>query len=448
MKKLVPQSIKNIYHLGQAILANFWYGFPSQKIKVIGVTGTNGKTTTVQMITKILEEAGKKVAMASTINFRINGLEEKNLSHYTTESSFAIQNFIKKSVQEKCEYLVLETSSHSIDQYRVWGINYHTAVITNITREHLDYHKTMESYRKVKLKLFEKVKTAVVNLDMENPEEFMKLNTTNKFGYTICHSEPRECHSELDSESGSRIKSGMTSGDVEILKAENIELGIDGSKYEISVQGGPALGWQDTNFKLNIPGIFNIENALAATCVGLSENISLEAISKTLEKIKGVPGRMEYVENDRGLDIVVDFALTPDALDKLFGFLLKTKKSDSKIIAVFGSCGERDRGKRPMMGEIVSQYADFVIVTNDEPYHEDPNKIIEEIAAGITNKKENGSFWKIPDRREAIQRALEIAKSGDIIAVTGMGAEESMVVGDEKIPWNDRKVIEEELAKI
>ena len=158
---------------------------------------------------------------------------------------------------------------------------------------------------------------------------------------------------------------------------------------------------------------------------------------------------MDHIENNRELDIIIDFALTPDALDKLYSFLSKTKKrNDSKIIAVFGSCGERDRGKRPMMGEIVSQYADMVIITNDEPYHEDPNEIIEEIVAGIKNKKENESFWKIPDRREAIRKALEIATSGDIIVATGMGAEESMVVRDEKIPWNDRKVIEEELQKI
>jgi len=166
LKQLIPQSIKNLYHLAQAIVANVWFGFPSKKIKVIGVTGTDGKTTTVQMITKILEEAGnpvepgghgaRKVAMASTINFKINGVEEKNLSHFTTESSFAIQKFIKKAVKEGCEYLVLETSSHSLDQYRVWGVEYKTAVITNITREHLDYHKTMEKYRKSFLKLVQK----------------------------------------------------------------------------------------------------------------------------------------------------------------------------------------------------------------------------------------------------------------------------------------------------
>jgi len=220
--------------------------------------------------------------------------------------------------------------------------------------------------------------------------------------------------------------------------AENTELGIQDTRYKV----------QDINFKLNIPGEFNIENALAATCAGLSEDIDLKTISNALEKIKGIPGRMEAIPNERRLNIIVDFALTPNALDKLYNLLFSVKKEDTKIIAVFGSCGERDRGKRPIMGEIVSKSADLMIITDDEPYHENPEQIIEEIVAGIKNKKENESFWKISDRRQAIRKALEIASAGDTIAITGMGAEESMVVGDEKIPWNDRQVVEEELQKI
>ena len=195
IKKLFPQSLKNLYHLAQAVLANVLYGFPSRKLKVIGVTGTDGKTTTVQMIAKIFEEAGKKIAVASTINFRINGKEEKKVSHFTTESSFAVQKFARKAVSEGCEYLVLETSSHSLDQHRVWGINYTTAVITNVTREHLDYHKTMEKYRKAKRKLFEMVSknhgNIVVNLDMEKPEEYLVYAKGKTYGYT-CHSERSE----------------------------------------------------------------------------------------------------------------------------------------------------------------------------------------------------------------------------------------------------------------
>jgi len=230
----------------------------------------------------------------------------------------------------------------------------------------------------------------------------------------------------------------MTDDRLRYVYAQDIELGINFSKFTI----------ENSKFTLNIPGLFNIENALAATCVGLSEGIELETIKEALAKIKGVAGRMEAVENDLGVHIMVDFALTPNALERLYSTLFQTKKPGSKIIAVFGSCGDRDRGKRPIMGEVVSKYADVVILTNDEPYHENPQQIIEEIAVGIKDKIEGQNFWKIIDRREAIKRALEIAQAGDITCITGMGNFETMVVGDKKIPWNDRKVIEEELTKI
>jgi UDP-N-acetylmuramoyl-L-alanyl-D-glutamate--2,6-diaminopimelate ligase len=425
LKQLVPQSIKNLYHLAQAIIANLVYGFPSKKIKVIGITGTDGKTTTAQMVAKILQEAGKKVALVSTINFSVNGVEEKNLSHFTTESSFAVQKFAKKAVEAGCEYLVLETSSHSLDQYRVWGVSYKTAVITNVTREHLDYHGTMGNYRQTKRKLFEVVAknsgTIIVNLDMENPADFLDFDVESKYGYTT---------------KNSKLNSQLSN--FKIIQAEKIELSIAGSKFLIN----------KLPFVLNIPGEFNVENALAATCVGLSEEIGLETIKEALAKIKGVAGRMEAVKNDLGVHIIIDFALTPNALEKLYSTLFQSKKSWAKIIAVFGSCGDRDKGKRPIMGEVVDQYADMIILTNDEPYHEDPMWIIEEIAVGVKNKTKDENLFIHVDRREAIRKALSLAVADDIIVLTGMGNFETMVVGDEKIPWNDRRVVEEELQKL
>lgn len=420
MKNLIPQSIKNIYHLFQAILANFWYGFPSKNIKVIGVTGTNGKTTTVQLIAKILEEAGHKIAVNSTINFKIDNKEWVNATKYTTLSPFKVQKFVKDAVSGGCKYLVLETSSHSLDQYRVWGIKYDTAVITNVTREHLDYHKTMEKYRKSKSALFKNVNTAIVNLDMEEPEKFLDCDTKNKFGYTIKNHE-------------SRI---MNQG-VENIVAEDIETEVNKSKFII----------RDSKFIIHLPGLFNIENALAATCVGLSQGIDLETISKALEKIKRVPGRMEYVSNSKGLNIIIDYAVTPDSLQKLYELIEKIK-GNGKVISVFGSCGERDRGKRPIMGEIVSNFADFIILTNEDPYNEDPWQIINEISSGVKNKKEDENFWKIFDRREAIKKALVLARVGDFVIVTGKGAEETMAVGEKRISWNDREVILEELERL
>lgn len=419
MKSLIPQRLKNIYHLFQAMLANLIYGFPSRKIKIIGVTGTNGKTTTVQMIMKVLEEAGHRVAMVSTINFKLGEKEWVNKTKFTTLSSFAVQKFIRQAVGEKCDFMVLETSSHSLDQHRVNGVNYDTAVITNVTREHLDYHETMENYRLAKLRLFQKVRSAVVNLDMENPEDYLDCECKEKYGYTA------------------KDGSGTDIQGLKIIEARNIRLGINGSEFSV----------KDTDFRINLPGRFNIENSLAAICVGLSQNISLETIKKALGKMQGIPGRMEKVSNVRGLEIIIDYAVTPDSLEKLYELIENIKRSDSRIISVFGSCGERDRGKRPMMGEIVDRHADYIILTNEDPYNEDPWQIIDEVAAGVKRKKEGENFWKIMDRREAIRTALFLAKAGDIIVVTGKGAEETMAVRKERIPWNDKKVILEELEK-
>src|SRR4030042_2350602 len=260
LKKLIPQKLKNVYHLGQAILANFWHGFPSRKIKVIGVTGTNGKTTTCQMIAKVLEEAGRRVAMISTINFKRGEKEWVNDTKYTTLSSFKVQKFIRQAIESDCEYIIIETSSHSLDQYRAWGINYDTAVITNITREHLDYHKTMEKYRQAKLKLFKKARVAAVNLDMEKPQDFLQFDNEKKIGYK-CHPERSEAKPKDLIKLDSSAMLGMT-----IIEAEDISMEINRSTYKI----------QDTNFSLNLPGLFNVENALAATCVGLTYNINLQ----------------------------------------------------------------------------------------------------------------------------------------------------------------------------
>lgn len=413
MKKLIPQPIKNIYHLGQAMLANFWYGFPSEKVRVIGVTGTNGKTTTVQMIAKILEEAGFRVAVASTINFKLNGKEWVNKTKFTTLSSFQVQKFIKKAVKAGCQYLILETSSHSLDQYRVWGVEYDTAIITNVTREHLDYHKTMEDYRQAKSELFKKAKTAIINLDMESPQEFLNASAGNKITYSLKNAK------------------------ADVL-AENISLNPSGTKFSV----------KNIEVSLKLLGEFNIENALAAISVGIFEGINLETIKNALEKIELIPGRMESVQNERNINIIIDYAVTPDSLEKLYQLINQLNTLKSKVIAVFGSCGERDRGKRPMMGEIVSKYADYMVITNEDPYSENPVQIVEEVASGIKSKIEEENFWKILDRREAIKKALHLAKAGDFVVVTGKGAEETMAIGKKRISWNDKKTVEEELKKL
>ena len=425
MKKLLPQKLKNIYHLLQAVLANFYYGFPSSKIKIIGVTGTNGKTTTVQMIAKILEEDGKKVALASTINFQLGKKKWVNKTKFTTLSAFQVQQFIRKAVKEGCQYLVLETSSHSLDQNRVWGVRYDTAVITNITREHLDYHKTMPAYRRVKRKLFNSVDRVIVNLDMEKPEDFLVNQASQKYGYSTKHSHYKIEHSQ----------------NIKIIQAKKIKINNKETLYQVG----------KINYQIKLPGLFNLENALAATSVGLAYGIKGKIISQALAKIAGVPGRMEYVSNERNLKIIIDYAVTPDSLEKLYALVATIKNignRQGKVIAVFGACGERDRGKRPIMGRIVDKQADYIIVTNEDPYNEDPKKIIQEVAEGIKNKKENQNFWRILDRRQAIRKALQIAQPNDVVVVTGKGAEETMAIGQKRIKWNDKKIIQAELQKL
>ena len=423
MKKLIPQKIKNIYHLFQAIVANVYFGFPSKKIKVIGITGTNGKTTTVQMITKILEEAGYCVAMASTINFKIGKDEKVNKTKFTTLSSWEVQKFIKKAVAANCQYLVLETSSHSLDQHRVWGVDYNIAVITNVTREHLDYHKNINYYRKAKLKLFKNVDDIIVNLDMTSPEDFLRVKAKRKYGYSSKNEPIRPEIEVLDSN---------------IVRSKDLALGVVKSSYKID----------EAEFTINLPGLFNIENSLAATCVGLAEDININVIAKALEKVKGISGRMEYVENNKGINIIIDYAVTPDALEKLYELIEDVNKNNGSVISVFGSCGERDVGKRPAMGKIVSGFADYILITNEDPYGEDPQKIIEEVASGVIGKVENENFWKIFDRRDAIRKALRIAKPGDFVIITGKGAEETMAIGADRVSWNYKKVVLEELENI
>lgn len=412
ISRFVPQVLKNYYHLVQAVLACLVFGFPGKKLRVIGVTGTNGKTTTSQFIARILATAGKRVALASTINFQIGERAWVNASKFTTMSPWKLQRFLRQAVEEGCEYAVIETSSHALDQNRVWGIPYEIAVMTNVTREHLDYHGDMAAYREAKCRLFRRAQKRVVNLDMEEPEYFCGL-------------------------SGKEFLTYSTKNPQAHLLASDITLDFKGTEFEVD----------GLRFHLRIPGLFNIENALAALGVARLLGIDFQIAREALAQVTGVPGRMELVPNHMNADILIDYAVTPDAFEKLYASILPLKIPGSKIIHVFGACGERDRGKRPQMGEIASSYADIIILTNEDPFHEDPERIIDDIEAGVTKKKDK-DYFRIFDRREAIHRALAIAEIGDIVLITGKGAEVTMALGNERVPWSERQVVEEELAKL
>ena len=390
IKKIIPPFLLNWYHLGLAFLGALLYRFPSKKIKVIGVTGTNGKTTVVGFIAKILEEAGHKTASLSSIKFKIADKEKPNTLKMTMPGRFKLQRFLRQAVNNKCEYLVLEVTSEGIKQYRHCFIGFHAAVFTNLTPEHIEAHKGFENYKKAKGKLFQATKGIhVVNIEDENSEYFLGFQANKKYTY------------------------GLERGDIND---------------------------KDIQLNLRLLGTFNISNALAAICIGLSQGVKLEICKRVVESVEEVPGRMEKVVN-QPFQVFVDYAFTPNALEKVYQTL---KPQAAKLICVLGACGGgRDKWKRPILGKIAAKYCNEIIITNEDPYDESPMEIINQVADGANNRAE-----KIIDRREAIHEALKTARQKDVVVITGKGSEPWLVAKGKKIPWDDRKVVREELKKI
>ncbi len=391
IKKFIPDFLLNWYHLGLAFLGAVIYRFPSKKLKIIGVTGTNGKTTVVNMATRILEVAGFKVAALSSIYFKIEEKEWSNKLKMTMPGRFKIQKFLRQAVNAGCQYAVLEVTSEGIKQHRHQFIDFDTAVFTNLTPEHIEAHKGFENYRKAKGKLFEATKkNHIINVEDKNAEHFLNFPAEKKYTY------------------------GLDSGNVKN---------------------------SDIRFNLKLLGEFNVYNALAATCVGLSQGVSLDICKRAVEKIEGIPGRMEEVIS-QPFKVFVDYAFTPNALEKVYQTL---KPENGRMICVLGACGGgRDKWKRKVLGEIAARHCDEIIITNEDPYDEDPIEIINQVSAGT-----NESAKKILDRREAIREALRIARLGDIVVSTGKGCEPWICIeGGKKNPWDERKVIREEFKKL
>jgi UDP-N-acetylmuramoyl-L-alanyl-D-glutamate--2,6-diaminopimelate ligase len=451
IKKFVPSFLIGWYHFLLAFLGAVVYGFPSRlrqgyggqakKLKIIGVTGTNGKTTTVEMISKILEEAGYKVASLSSIKFKIGERKWPNTLKMTMPGRFQIQKFLRQAVNSRCQYVVLEVTSEGILQHRHRFINFDIAVFTNLTPEHIEAHGGLENYRAAKGKLFQATKNIhIINLDDENGKYFLNFSARQILVYTLKEHKTQQYH---------RLVCGTVLSDDFPLR------------FSINQK----------EFQLNLLGRFNIYNALAAICVGLSQNIDLEICRKAIGKVKEIPGRMEEVIS-QPFKVIVDYAFTPNALEQVY----KTIKSSvteppkevrgekraklslsishqSKVICVLGACGGgRDKWKRPVLGEIAAKYCDEVIVTNEDPYDEDPMEIIEQVAQGaekISINQHKSAVYKILDRREAIIKSLELAKAGDIVIITGKGCEPWICVkGGKKIPWDDRQIVREEFKKL
>lgn len=428
LRKILPSSIILWTHQIRGMLAAAYYGNPSKNLKIIGVTGTNGKTTTCNMIAKILQKANYKVGLATTINFMIGEKEWTNQTKMTTVSPFALQKFLKECVRGGCHWVIIETTSHAIAQYRNYGINYDVSVLTNVTHDHLDYHKTFEEYRKMKAKMFSSGNSInIINVDDKSAQFFADLPAKKVLTYGT--DQP---------ESGRLVRPKILGKKILLEPASSL----------VSVV--TPIG--QIAYELKLPGKFNIYNALAATAVAVALNIHLSVCKQALESIDNIPGRMEKVDLGQSFTVLIDYAHTSDALEQIYRTLEMAKKA--RIIAVLGACGDRDKTKRPILGALAGRFADIVIVTDEDPYTEDKVKIIEEVAAGVPrgadpkNPKISGqNFYKELDRKKAIGKAINLAYKDDIVIITGKGAEECMVVGHEKIPFSDKKIAKEFLLK-
>lgn len=408
--------IRLLYHKVLAVVAAFYYRFPSRYLNVIAVTGTKGKTTTVNLINEILKEAGYKVGMTSTVRFQIGDSVWANKTKMTSLGPFFFQNMLRQMVNEKCDYAVLEVSSHAILQNRIWGINVDTAVLTNLTGDHLDYHGGFENYMRTKGLLFARLnrasrksgvkKVAVLNRDDNNFSYFDQFLADKQYTY------------------------GMTKG---TCYASDVTSSAKGSNFVLHIPN------ERTEVTLKMPGEFNVYNALAAATVGLSQNIHLDTLKKALENASEIPGRLESVDAGQNFDVIVDYAHTAESLDSLLKLYRALTKG--KLYVVFGATGGgRDTEKRPRMGKAADENADFVIVTDDDPYEENEWKIIEQICEGI-ERKEGQNFWRIPTREEAIHLALSLAREGDTVVIAGKGAEEVQMIGGKAVPYDDRNVV-------
>ncbi len=391
------QKIKNIYHLLIAILANLIFWFPARKLIVIGVTGTDGKTTTVSLIYHILKQSGEKVSMITSIGARIKEKKYDTGYHVTTPGSFYLQRILRKAVSSKNKYFVLEVTSHAIDQYRVWGIPFKVAAITNITSEHLDYHKTYDNYFKTKEKLIRISEVAVVNQD-DSSYNRLRESVTNK---------PNE----------KWISYGLSNAS-------------DVNPENFSVNDH------------NLIGGFNKYNVLAAVSVCKNLGIPDEKINKALKNFIMPVGRFDFVY-EKDFKVMIDFAHTANAFQAVLSSIRPFV--EGKIIHVFGSAGERDKLKRPLLGEISSNFSDIVILTSEDPRSEEAGTIIEEIKSGIKNEKVE--VFKIPDRKEAIAAAVQMAGKNDLVIITGKAQEKSMNYGKGEEEWDEYEAVKDALEK-
>lgn len=394
-------------------VAKVFYRHPSQDLKVVGVTGTNGKTTVSFLVEKIFQDAGLKPGLLGTIHYKMAGRVIP--SHRTTPESLDVQRFLREMLDMGCKSAVMEVSSHALDQGRVRDVDFDAALFTNLTQDHLDYHKDLESYFQAKSSLFKNLRS----------DAFAVLNTDDPFGERL-----------FKMIQGHQWSYGLS--EKSMVRAQNIHLDSRQSGFEIMFPGGKI----DLNVKLI--GLFNVYNVLASFALGCAMGVDPEGMKQSLENFDGVPGRMEFINIEAPFQVVVDYAHTEDALKNVLGALRPLVKG--RLVVVFGCGGDRDRDKRSKMGKVVAQNSDFFIVTSDNPRNEDPQEIAREIEEGF--KLEKTLHRKILDRKSAIEFALVQAGPGDLILIAGKGHEKFQEIGLSKFPFDDGVVVREIFSRV
>jgi len=439
IKKLTPAFIISWYHYLLVFFAAFIYHFPSRHLVVIGITGTKGKTTVAELLNAFLEKTGEKTAMINSLRFKLAEKSWSNKLKMTMPGRFFVQRFLRLAWSKKIRYVILEVTSEGIKQHRHKFIDFDLAVLTNLQPEHLEAHGSLEKYRQAKEKLFSALagrqkkiqicdpvgkfeatvkKASVINVDDGAASYFLKYPAQKKIGFGLKNKD-----GEIDC----------------LIQPQNYSFTKNGISFEL----------EGLKFSSPLKGQFNLLNILAAIAAAKALDIPLTIVKEAVAEFDGLPGRLEELKEGQNFKVYVDYAHTPDSLIAIYETLREeTPKGRAKIISVLGATGGgRDKWKRPLMGKIASQYCDEIIITNEDPYDENPRKIMEEVAVGLKLAKH--PFRIIEDRREAIREGLKLCRGGDCFVITGKGSEQAIVVrGGQKVPWDDRRTVREELEKI
>lgn len=461
IKKFIPKklfkAVQPAYHYLLSWSSAMFYGFPSEKMVVIGVTGTIGKTTTSYLLLRTLKECGYKVGLTSTAIFDDGEKEWLNDKRMTMVGRFFLQGLLAKMVRNGCQFAIVETTSEGIRQFRHRFINYDWLIFTGLYPEHIESHGGFENYKKAKGKLFEhlkncKIKYADADWRIHQEGSGLKKLDLNHVRKTVVANVDDE-HAPYFLSFWAEDKVGYCTDPAKATRNEDLP------KENMSIEPYGAISTNDKGVsfeafgdkvQLSLLGEFNAANAMAAACVARLAEKSLDKVKAGLLSIRGVAGRMERIDEGQPFTVIVDYAFEPNSLAKFYDTV--EKLPHNRIINVLGSAGGgRDVARRPKLGLLAGQRADFVVITNEDPYDDDPSLIIDQIAAGAetAGKKLNKDYFKIEDRRQAIAKALSLAEEGDLVLVTGKGSEQLIwMANGEKLPWDDRRVTAEEIRKL